>query len=77
VIDERGQLVAGRPALDLDASVWTFTPDRRGGSWRLQIDTRLEDLAGNSVRRAFDRDLQHPDGDDCVNASTIVLHPDR
>jgi hypothetical protein len=76
VIDERGRLVAGRPTLNLDASVWTFTPDRRSGRWRLQIDTRLEDLAGNSVRRAFDRDLQHPDGDDWVNASTLVLHPD-
>ncbi len=76
VVDERGHLIAGRPALDIDASVWTFAPDSRGGSWRLQIDTRLEDLAGNSVRRPFDRDLQRPDGDDCVNASTIVLHPD-
>jgi hypothetical protein len=76
VIDERGHLVTGRPTLDMDASVWTFAPGSRGGSWRLQIDTRLEDLAGNSVRRAFDRDLQHPDGDDYVNASTVVLHPD-
>ena len=76
VIDERGHLVAGRATLDMEASVWTFAPDSRGGSWRLQIDTHLEDLAGNSVRRAFDRDLQHPDGDDCTSASTIVLHPD-
>ena len=76
VVDERGHLVAGRPTLDPAATGWTFAPDRRGGRWRLQIDTRLEDLAGNSVRRVFDRDLQRPDGDDCVSASTVVLHPD-
>jgi hypothetical protein len=76
LVDERGGLVAGRPTLDLDASVWTFAPDRPGRNRRLQIDTRLEDLAGNSVRRVFDRDLKRPDDDGCVNASTIVLHPE-
>jgi hypothetical protein len=76
LVDERGHLVAGRPTLDLKASVWTFTPASPGGNWRLQIDTRLEDLAGNSVRRVFDRDLQRADGDDRVDASSLVLDPD-
>lgn len=76
LIDERGNLVAGRPTLDQDASVWTFAPVGRGRDWRLQIDTRLEDLAGNSIRRVFDRDLQHADDDDRLEASSIVLTPD-
>jgi hypothetical protein len=82
LVDERGRVVAGRRTLDKEASRWTFAPESYGSygspdsSWRLQIDTRLEDLAGNSVRRVFDRDLQHADDDDRVDASSIVLHPD-
>ena len=75
LVDKHGHLVAGRRTLNTDASVWTFTPASRGGNWRLQIDTRLEDLAGNSVRRVFDRDLQRTDGDDRLDASSIILHP--
>jgi hypothetical protein len=76
VLDERGRPVAGRAALDRDASVWTFVPAGRVGNWRLEIDPRLEDLAGNSVRRVFDRDLQRADGDDRVDASSVVITPD-
>jgi hypothetical protein len=34
---------------------------RRGGRYRVAIDPRLEDLAGNSLRRVFDRDLVRPE----------------
>ncbi len=42
---------------------WTFTP---ASLWldaphRLVVDPVLEDLAGNSVRRVFDRDLTSAD----------------
>jgi hypothetical protein len=76
LVDERGHLVAGRSTLDREGVVWTFAPAGRLGNWRLQIDTRLEDLAGNSVRRIFDRDLQRAEGDDRVAASSIVINPD-
>ena len=77
LVDERGHPVAGRSTLDMDASVWTFAPpSSRIGNWRLQIDTRLEDLAGNSVRRVFDRDLQRADDDDRTDASSILLNRD-
>ena len=38
---------------------WTFTPDRpwTGNSIMLQVNERLEDLAGNTPVRVFDRDL--------------------
>jgi hypothetical protein len=76
LVDERGHRVAGRSTLDKEGSVWTFAAAGRLGNWRLQIDTRLEDLAGNSVRRIFDRDLQRADGDDRIDASSVVIHPD-
>jgi hypothetical protein len=76
LVDERGHPVPGRATLDRDASVWVFAPDRRVDNWRLRIDTRLEDLAGNSVRRVFDRDLHGADGDDLVDASSILIDPD-
>jgi hypothetical protein len=74
LIDERGRPVAGHSTLDTDATVWTFAPAGRVGNWRLKVDTRLEDLAGNSVRRVFDRDLQRLD-DDRVDASSILITP--
>jgi hypothetical protein len=76
LVDERGHPVAGHSGLDMDASVWTFAPASRVGDWRLQIDPRLEDLAGNSVRRVFDRDLQRADADDRADASSILINPD-
>jgi hypothetical protein len=75
LVDERGHPVAGHSRLDMDASVWTFAPASRVGNWRLQIDTRLEDLAGNSVRRVFDRDLRRADDDDRADASSILIDP--
>lgn len=41
---------------------WRFTPDRpwRQGRHTLLVDSILEDIAGNSVTRVFDRDLADP-----------------
>lgn len=76
--DGHGHPVPGRASLDTVSSQWVFTPDVGAvsdGGWCLHIDTRLEDLAGNSVRRVFDRDLERS-GDDGIDASTIILTPD-
>jgi hypothetical protein len=67
--------VPGYASLDEDALLWVFTPAGRGVDWKLHIDTRLEDSAGNSVRRVFDRDLQRR-GDDGIDAEAIVITPD-
>ena len=62
VTDVGGAVVPGNAVLDLHASTWTFTPAVPAvAGWRLHVDADLEDLAGNSVRRAFDRDLAEPD----------------
>jgi hypothetical protein len=80
LMDGHGQPVQGRASLDENSSVWVFTPAGwdgagLGSAWSLHVDTRLEDLAGNSVRRVFDRDVQWAD-DDSVDASSVVLTPD-
>lgn len=77
VMDGNGQPVPGRASLDVNSSVWVFTPAASNGlhTLSLHVDTRLEDLAGNSVRRVFDRDLHRAD-DDSIDASLIVLTPD-
>jgi hypothetical protein len=51
--------VTGRAAVGPGARSWCFVPDRpwAAADHRLAIDARLEDLAGNSVAREFDRDV--------------------
>jgi len=57
--------VAGSGIVGPEERSWTFAPT---GPWadarhRLVVDPVLEDLAGNSVRRIFDRDLSSADDD--------------
>lgn len=44
---------------------WSFVPlaPWQAGEHLLTVDSRLEDLAGNSLARVFDRDLTHPHDD--------------
>jgi hypothetical protein len=44
---------------------WSFRPREpwRAGRYELRVDAALEDLAGNSVRRVFDRDLERAEDD--------------
>ncbi|MCM2257052.1 MAG: hypothetical protein NDJ94_15475 [Vicinamibacteria bacterium] len=59
-VERDGGAVAGVVAIAPGERGWTFTPDL---AWpdaphELVVDPRLEDLAGNNLRRAFDRDLE-------------------
>ena len=60
VTDDAGRPVPGRPEIGAAERSWTFTPAAPwpAGEYRLAIDPRLEDLAGNSLARVFDRDLE-------------------
>ena len=60
VTDDAGRHVPGRPEIGAAERSWTFTPAAPwpAGEYRLAIDPRLEDLAGNSLARVFDRDLE-------------------
>ncbi len=71
-----GESLRGHPALGAGEVRWLFTP---AAPWpretfELHVDTALEDLAGNSVRRVLDRDLRllH---DDPLTIAEVVLSP--
>ena len=51
--------VAGMVKLGDEESTFTFIPNEswKHGDYTLQIEGRLEDLAGNNLNRPFDRDL--------------------
>lgn len=61
--DER--LVDGTVEVGAEERSWRFWPRAAWapGSHRLLVDPVLEDVAGNSVRRVFDRDLTRPEDD--------------
>lgn len=64
VLGPAGELV-GRAEAGSEERSWSFVPEQpwQPGQHALQVDTRLEDVAGNSVRRVFDRDLTRPEDD--------------
>jgi hypothetical protein len=81
VVDGGGRPVPGRVTIDESSMVWTFHADAGvpgSGSADvaadrvIRIDTRLEDFAGNSVRRVFDRDLGRPE-DDGIEATSVEV----
>ena len=59
VVDEAGAPVIGRYSIGGAERWWRFAPASpwRPARYGLDVDCRLEDLAGNSVNRVFDRDL--------------------
>ena len=60
VVDARGEEVDGRIEVDTREARWRFTPDAPwvAGDYQLLVDDELEDLAGNSIRRPFEVDIQ-------------------
>lgn len=62
VTDAQGRNVPGSVAVTGHETRWQFTPERpwQAGSYQIVVDTRLEDTAGNSIRRPFEVDVFHP-----------------
>jgi hypothetical protein len=62
VRDPEGNNLAGEVATDLQETRWSFVPARHwaAGGYKLEIDTALEDLAGNSLERPFEVDVVRP-----------------
>lgn len=60
VSDGAGRALAGHGGAGSGELSWCFQPDSpwAEGQHQVVIDPRLEDLAGNSLMRVFDRDLQ-------------------
>ncbi len=74
VTDAAGKRVAGTVALSKEETVWQFTPAQpwRAGKYDLVADTRLEDLAGNSIAMPFEVDVFNK-VDREIKAETIKL----
>ena len=53
------RVVIGKVSLDQQERRWTFVPDEvwRAGSYQLIVQTRIEDLAGNNIGKAFEVDV--------------------
>jgi hypothetical protein len=62
VTDSQGRKVPGTPAVADEETRWRFTPLQTwaAGTYHLVIDTRLEDLAGNTIGRPFEVDVFRP-----------------
>jgi hypothetical protein len=78
VTDQQGRPVPGRATLEPGDLRWSFVPHTlwRPGVLELHVDSALEDLAGNSVRRVFDRDLRLEE-DDPGAVAEVILTSDR
>ena len=63
VRDPADREVRGTVSITEGETRWLFTPDRHWerGEYRLVVSTVLEDLAGNSIGRPFEVDLNKPD----------------
>jgi len=55
--------VPGQSTLGAEERSWAFTPATAWSAspYTLLVSPELEDVAGNSVTRVFDRDLTNPD----------------
>ncbi len=63
VCDETGTVAPGDAEVGVEERSWRFTPSLpwRQGNYRLAVEPRLEDVAGNSPVRVFDRDITRPE----------------
>lgn len=62
VVDSNGKIVKGSFAIAEDQKSCYFNTDENwhNGSYKLLVESRLEDLAGNNLNRVFDRDMNGP-----------------
>jgi hypothetical protein len=73
VRDERGADIPGAIEIAAGEREWTFRPRQpwTEGAYAVYVDARIEDRAGNNLRRLFDEDVQAPARSD--TASHIEL----
>ncbi len=59
MVDSKGEEVTGWVTLENDERRWSLHPDAAwiAGAYSLRCNPRLEDLAGNQIRRPFERDV--------------------
>jgi len=61
VLDENGDIIEGKSHLRHHDMEWVFTPTLpwKQAKYRIQINSKLEDLAGNNFNRLFDTNLEN------------------
>jgi len=64
VVDADGKKVSGHTTVTENETTWQFQPSQpwRTAEYRIEVDELLEDLAGNTPVRVFDRDLKKARG---------------
>lgn len=69
-------LVTGTPEVGAGGREWAFRPTQpwQPGDFAIRIDPALEDLAGNSLRRAFETSLDAPESLEPVHLSFSIPH---
>jgi hypothetical protein len=69
-----GRIIEGTAVIDRGETRWSFTPAEswKLDEYRLQVDTALEDLAGNRIGRAFDVDV-FDQGSERITRKTVQL----
>jgi hypothetical protein len=62
VVNDKGKPVAGRIEVGTEERFWSLHPTEpwKFAEYRVVVDERLEDLAGNTPLRVFDTDLSEP-----------------
>jgi hypothetical protein len=62
VVDSAGERLDGMPETGDGETTWRFVPEApwTAGDYAIEVDTLLEDLAGNSLRRLFDMPIGEP-----------------
>jgi hypothetical protein len=78
VVDPAGRVVDGTPEIGAEERSWQWTPRQTwaAGTHELIVDPVLEDSAGNSVSRVFDRDLTSgEDEPQQTQPVSVAFHP--
>ncbi len=75
VVDSEGVAVEGTVEIPAGETSWLFRPRApwRAGSYTLRIETRLEDLAGNSLRRPFETPVAVEAGEQDPSSGVVEL----
>src|SRR5262249_38629564 len=62
VVGPEGKAVTGKAEIGPQEKLWSFRPDQpwQAADYRLNVDGKLEDNAGNTPLRPFDLDLSAP-----------------
>jgi hypothetical protein len=69
ILDPDRNVVPGREHLLEEETLYEFSPDQswHTGDYIIQIETRLEDLAGNNIYRLFDQKISNQKAIEYVN----------